>query len=170
MGDGFTSGVAVGPVISASALENVDRLVKDAVKTGATVLTGGKKAAVGGDNAGGYFFEPTVLDGVSGGCAVAREEIFGPLVRSVTWAPLAIAQCESIHNHSNYGCADFQVTSLLQAPLQKFSTEAEVVKAANATNVGLAGYFYTKCVTHAAWPSTDCSRGRRIRHADPPHT
>jgi succinate-semialdehyde dehydrogenase / glutarate-semialdehyde dehydrogenase len=80
VGDGFTPGVAVGPVISAAARDKVEALVQDAVAKGATVLAGGARVAPPGSE-GGFFFAPTVLDNVSGACTVAREEIFGPLVR-----------------------------------------------------------------------------------------
>ena len=82
VGDGFTPGVAVGPVISAAALARVEALVGDAVAQGAVVLTGGRRVAVGGGGEGGFFYAPTVLEGVPPACALAREEIFGPVVSS----------------------------------------------------------------------------------------
>jgi succinyl-CoA reductase len=65
----------VGPVIDRSALERLDRLVDDARGRSAEVLTGGRRRG----EAGGYFFEPTVLDRVTEEAQVAQEEPFGPV-------------------------------------------------------------------------------------------
>jgi succinate-semialdehyde dehydrogenase/glutarate-semialdehyde dehydrogenase len=48
--------------------------VRDAVEKGASVVTGGKRHALGGT-----FYEPTVLTGVTSEMMVAREETFGPV-------------------------------------------------------------------------------------------
>jgi succinate-semialdehyde dehydrogenase/glutarate-semialdehyde dehydrogenase len=52
----------------------VDRLVKDAVAKGATILTGGKKHALGGT-----FYEPTILSNATKQMDLTQEEIFGPV-------------------------------------------------------------------------------------------
>jgi succinate-semialdehyde dehydrogenase/glutarate-semialdehyde dehydrogenase len=48
--------------------------VADAVAKGATLVTGGKRHALGGS-----FFEPTIITGVTQDMLVATEETFGPL-------------------------------------------------------------------------------------------
>ena len=55
VGNGLDEGVVAGPLIDDRALAKVERLLKDALDKGATVLTGGKQPAIGGT-----FFEPTV--------------------------------------------------------------------------------------------------------------
>ncbi|MDE2049327.1 MAG: NAD-dependent succinate-semialdehyde dehydrogenase, partial [Betaproteobacteria bacterium] len=72
VGNGFESGVNQGPLIDEQAIRKVEQHVADAVKKGATVMTGGKKLE-------GQFFEPTVLANVSTDMLVAREETFGPV-------------------------------------------------------------------------------------------
>ncbi|MFG1213481.1 NAD-dependent succinate-semialdehyde dehydrogenase [Xanthobacter flavus] len=104
VGNGVDEGVVAGPLIDARALAKVERLLKDALDKGASILTGGKQPALGGT-----FFEPTVLANATQDMAFARDEIFGPL-----------------------------------APLFKFETEEEAVSYANATEYGLACYFFTK--------------------------
>jgi succinate-semialdehyde dehydrogenase/glutarate-semialdehyde dehydrogenase len=63
-----------GPLIDDKALAKVEEHVADAIGKGATVVTGGRRHALGG-----RFYEPTVLTGVTPSMAVAREETFGPV-------------------------------------------------------------------------------------------
>ncbi|BCG93144.1 NAD-dependent succinate-semialdehyde dehydrogenase [Mesorhizobium sp. 131-2-1] len=74
VGDGFETGVMVGPLIDDKGLAKVESHVEDAVSKGATVLIGGKRI-----EGAGTFFSPTVLTGVTRGMQVAREETFGPV-------------------------------------------------------------------------------------------
>ncbi|MGB7422860.1 MAG: NAD-dependent succinate-semialdehyde dehydrogenase [Comamonas sp.] len=102
VGNGFDDGVSVGPLIEPAALAKVDKHVKDAVKKGGRVLTGGGRLK-------GQFYEPTVIADASSKMLVAREETFGPV-----------------------------------APVFRFKTEQEAIDAANATEYGLASYFYAR--------------------------
>ncbi len=65
----------MGALVSGEHFEKVRGCVDEAVRQGAKVLCGGKKR-----RGAGWFFEPTVLWGVSPGNVAAREEIFGPVV------------------------------------------------------------------------------------------
>ena len=56
----------------------VEEHVSEAVAGGATILTGGRRAAPGG--LAGFFYEPTVLTGVHHGMRIMREETFGPVL------------------------------------------------------------------------------------------
>ena len=80
VGDGRVPGTAVGPLISSAALDRVDQWVADAVDRGARVLTGGSRLPALG---GGFFYAPTVVEAVPEDCALATDEIFGPVVRGV---------------------------------------------------------------------------------------
>lgn len=73
---GYSFGAEMGSLASAGQLESVTAQVDDAVAKGATVLTGGKPRP----DVGPYFYEPTVLSGVSDDMACGRGETFGPLV------------------------------------------------------------------------------------------
>jgi succinate-semialdehyde dehydrogenase/glutarate-semialdehyde dehydrogenase len=75
VGDPKDRGNQVGPLARADLVDDLERQVKESVKKGAKVLTGGKRL---NDN-GGYFFEPTVLAGVKPGMPVFNEETFGPV-------------------------------------------------------------------------------------------
>jgi len=74
VGPGTDAGVTTGPLINKAAVEKVEEHVGDALKHGASVLTGGKRHALGGN-----FFEPTILTNVTAQMMVAREETFGPV-------------------------------------------------------------------------------------------
>jgi succinate-semialdehyde dehydrogenase/glutarate-semialdehyde dehydrogenase len=71
--------VDMGPLISSDQLDTVVAHVDDAVAKGATVLAGGRPRP----DLGPYFYEPTVLAGVTEDMALCRDETFGPVV-SVT--------------------------------------------------------------------------------------
>jgi succinate-semialdehyde dehydrogenase/glutarate-semialdehyde dehydrogenase len=71
VGNGFADGVNQGPLIEPSALDKVERHVKDAVAKGGRVLTGGKRLD-------GQFFEPTVIADATADMVCAKEETFGP--------------------------------------------------------------------------------------------
>ncbi|MGF1432199.1 succinic semialdehyde dehydrogenase [Kitasatospora sp. LaBMicrA B282] len=76
LGSGLAYGADMGSLVSERQLETVTRHVEEAVKAGATVLTGGRARP----DLGPLFFEPTVLDGVTAEMAVCAEETFGPVV------------------------------------------------------------------------------------------
>ena len=66
----------VGPLSNENQLKIVTDHVEDAVKKGATVLTGGSRR----EDLEGYFYEPTVLVGVNNSMKVMNEETFGPVL------------------------------------------------------------------------------------------
>src|SRR5271167_3606637 len=72
--DGFEPGAATGPLIDMKAVEKVEAHIADALKKGAKVGTGGKRAAQGGS-----FFEPTVLTDVTTDMVITKKETFGPV-------------------------------------------------------------------------------------------
>jgi succinate-semialdehyde dehydrogenase/glutarate-semialdehyde dehydrogenase len=74
VGRGTEDDVKVGPLIDADQRGKVAELVQDATSKGAQVLVGGRER-----DGAGYFFEPTVLGGVTGDARLLKEEIFGPV-------------------------------------------------------------------------------------------
>src|SRR3954453_12528101 len=74
VGRGTEEDVKVGPLIDGTQREKVAELVEDATGKGAQVLVGGTKR-----DGSGYFYEPTVLGGVTGEARLLKEEIFGPV-------------------------------------------------------------------------------------------
>lgn len=103
VGPAEEDGVQQGPLINANAVNKVEEHIADAVSKGATILTGGRPHARGGN-----FFEPTVLGDVTPAMMVARDETFGPL------APLFRFETEdeaiAMANDTEFGLASYIYT------------------------------------------------------------
>jgi succinate-semialdehyde dehydrogenase/glutarate-semialdehyde dehydrogenase len=97
LGSDLDYGPDMGSLISAAQLERVQSHVDDAVAKGATVLAGGRARP----DLGPYFYEPTVLTGVTEDMALCRAETFGPVVsvRAVRDEDEAVA----LANDSDFG-------------------------------------------------------------------
>ncbi|KAF2012993.1 aldehyde dehydrogenase [Aaosphaeria arxii CBS 175.79] len=74
MGPGLDTKTTQGPLVNKSAVDKVKEHVADALSKGAKVEFGGSAP----DNSG-FFFEPTVLSGVTADALVSKDETFGPL-------------------------------------------------------------------------------------------
>ncbi len=100
-GNGFESGVNVGPLIDDQAMQKVETHVADAIALGAKLLTGGKRI----ETAGGNFFEPTLLADATPQMLCSREETFGPV------APVFKFQTEEdavrLANSTEFGLASY---------------------------------------------------------------
>ncbi len=83
LGDGLDPSVAMGPLISASRLAEIEAIVADAQRAGAKILAGGNRAAT--FNAG-HFYEPTVLTQVDDAMKVMAQENFGPIAAIASFA------------------------------------------------------------------------------------
>jgi aldehyde dehydrogenase len=81
-GNPLDSETTVGAQASNDQLEKILSYLDIGKQEGAKVLTGGNRAELGGDLAGGYYVQPTVFEGHNG-MRIFQEEIFGPVV-SVT--------------------------------------------------------------------------------------
>lgn len=109
MGPGLDSSTTQAPLVNRAAVKKVREHVDDAVSKGARIEVGGQASRTNG-----FFFDPTVLSGVTTEMIVSREETFGPL-----------------------------------APVFEFETEQEVVRLANDSEFGLAGYFFSQDIGRA---------------------
>ncbi|MCQ9133132.1 succinic semialdehyde dehydrogenase [Streptomyces hilarionis] len=76
LGTALAYGADMGSLVGERQLETVTRHVEEAVAKGATVVAGG----VARPDIGPYFYEPTILDGVTEPMSVCTEETFGPVV------------------------------------------------------------------------------------------
>jgi succinate-semialdehyde dehydrogenase / glutarate-semialdehyde dehydrogenase len=97
LGSSLTFADDMGSLTSAEQLAKVSAHVDDAVSKGAEVLTGGRARP----DLGPYFYEPTLLAGVTEDMEVCRAETFGPVA--------AVYRCSSVDemvaraNDSDYG-------------------------------------------------------------------
>ncbi|KAJ5146824.1 uncharacterized protein N7443_001574 [Penicillium atrosanguineum] len=76
VGHGSDPSTTMGPLTTSRGIEKLERHVEDAVTYGGKVLCGGKKPV----GLKGYFFEPTIISGMTSEMLTTREEIFGPLL------------------------------------------------------------------------------------------
>jgi acyl-CoA reductase-like NAD-dependent aldehyde dehydrogenase len=75
VGDGMAPGTDLGPLQNRAQLDIVRNLLEDAREHGAKVLAGGKVR-----EGQGFFFEPTIVAGVTNGVRLVDEEQFGPVL------------------------------------------------------------------------------------------
>ena len=106
IGRGTEDGVNIGPLINDKAVDKADELVQDAVKRGATLVSGGKR--VEGD---GSFYEPTIVSGVPADSDILSEEIFGPVVSIVEFTDEA--EGVRLANDTEYGLVSYVFTESL---------------------------------------------------------
>ncbi|HXZ61960.1 MAG TPA: aldehyde dehydrogenase family protein [Acidimicrobiales bacterium] len=94
VGEGTEEGVKLGPINNEPQYERVKELVADALDHGAKAVTGGRAI-----DRPGYFFEPTILAGLSDGTRIVDEEQFGPALPVIAYRDLgdAIDRANATH-------------------------------------------------------------------------
>ena len=134
VGPGTQEGVTQGPLIDEAAVAKVERLIADATANGATIVSGGKRHALGGT-----FFEPTLLTGCTTAMEIARAEIFGPV------APIFVFRTDeeaiTLANATPYGLAGYFYSRDI----------ARVWRVAEALECGMVGV-NTGIISNAAAP------------------
>ena len=113
LGNGLEPESNVGPLINARQRDRVEEMVAGARSVGAAVCVGGKRPA---DQPRGYFYEATVMTGVSHETSLFQNEIFGPVmpIASFADADQAIAQA----NSTRYGLAAYVWTNDLRTAMR----------------------------------------------------
>lgn len=101
----------LSPLSSMKAVEAMEALVQDAVEKGATIVAGGKRP-----EQPGYFFEPTVLIGVTKEMRVYKEEIFGPIMPVIEYTD--DDDIKVLANDTEYGLAAYIYTNSLSDALE----------------------------------------------------
>ena len=126
VGDPLADDTDVGPLVNAGGLKKIDSQVKESIKEGAEILTGGKQM----EGRKGYFYRPTVLKNVTPKMHIAQEEVFGPV------APIIVAADEveamKFANDSEYGLgASIWTQDLGKAERLSNSIESGIVSVNN---------------------------------------
>ena len=100
-GDPLDPKTRLGAQVSQTQIDKIGRYVEVGKKEGAKLVLGGEPAKIGDGR--GYFWKPTIFDGVRNSMTIAREEIFGPVLSVIEFDDFdsAIAQA----NDSAYGLA-----------------------------------------------------------------
>lgn len=115
VGDPKEDSTDLGALVSEQHLQKVEAYVKLAQEEGGVILAGGARI-----QKDGFYYPPTVIEGLDENCRTNQEEIFGPVVT-----------------------------------LNKFSTEEEAIRIANATQYGLSCTIWT----------SNLKRAHRVAHA-----
>jgi succinate-semialdehyde dehydrogenase/glutarate-semialdehyde dehydrogenase len=111
IGRGVEEGVEVGPLIDDDQRSKVAELVDDAIEKGAKAVCGGSRLE--GD---GYFYEPTVLSGVSDDARLLKEEIFGPVAPVKTFS--SDEEAVAAANDTEFGLVAYVFTRDLKRALR----------------------------------------------------
>ena len=106
LGNGLEDGVVVGPMFEKKAMDNTLSLIADATGKGAQCLTGGKRSD---KFPKGYFFEPTVLSGLSADAKVLTDEPFAPVMPVLDFSKLEDVIAAA--NNTKYGLAAYVFTN-----------------------------------------------------------
>lgn len=98
-GDPLDPRTQVGAIVTPAHQAKIDGYVQAARAEGATVALGGGALTIPGLK--GEFYQPTIVAGVTPGMAIAREEVFGPVLSVLTFRTLDEAL--ALANDASYG-------------------------------------------------------------------
>jgi aldehyde dehydrogenase (NAD+) len=102
-GDPRADGVDLGPVVSKTQFDKIQRLIEAGIAEGATLVTGGPGRPENLNR--GYYIRPTVFGNVTNDMTIAREEIFGPVLSILSYE--TEEQAIEIANDTPYGLAAY---------------------------------------------------------------
>jgi aldehyde dehydrogenase (NAD+) len=128
-GNPFDPTVTSSPLINARQLDRVLGLIEQGQAEGARLVCGGTRSD--GELAEGNFVTPTVFTDVSNEMAIAREEIFGPVLSVIPFTDED--EAVRVANDTEYGLAATVWTSDLKRAMR-------MTKALRAGTVGINGY------------------------------
>ncbi|HSG47981.1 MAG TPA: aldehyde dehydrogenase family protein, partial [Longimicrobiales bacterium] len=132
LGDGLKADTDVGPLINQAALEKVESYIRVAEQEG-KILCGGARAT-GGDLDRGWFFQPTVVDGVQAGSRMATEEIFGPVLSVMTVNDFD--EAVRVNNEVRYGLSSSVYTNDVRLSFRAFQDLDNGITYVNAPTIG----------------------------------
>lgn len=99
-GDPLSTKTRLGPQVSQAQMDKVLGYIAKGQEEGAKLVFGGGRNA---DAGAGFFVKPTIFDGVTADMAIAREEIFGPVVATLAFD--SVEEAAALGNASDYGLA-----------------------------------------------------------------
>ncbi|WP_369203972.1 NADP-dependent succinic semialdehyde dehydrogenase [Streptomyces sp. PU-14G] len=119
VGDPMESGTDVGPLSSAQGREDLEELVTDALAQGAQALCGGRRPE-GLER--GFYYEPTVLTGITEQMRIHREETFGPV--ATLYRVRDIDEAIEVANDTSFGLSS-NVWTQDEAETERFVRDVE---------------------------------------------
>ena len=99
-GDPLDPATKLGAIVDETQMKRVLGYIDAGRQDGASVYMGGRRVR---EDSGGFFVEPTIFAGVESGMRIAREEIFGPVLATITFK--TIEEAVQIANSVDYGLA-----------------------------------------------------------------
>jgi aldehyde dehydrogenase (NAD+) len=108
VGDGMLESTTMGPLVSKSQFEIVERYVAKGIESGCQLVYGGKALVKQPDHEG-YYYTATLFDRVAPDSVLAKEEIFGPVLPVIRIRD--VEEAISIANDTRYGLAASVFTS-----------------------------------------------------------
>ena len=103
LGDPLDPKTQMGPVVSKAQYDKIQSLIEKGIQEGASLVCGGPGRPAGFNR--GYFIRPTVFADVTSEMAIAREEIFGPVLSMLTYD--TEEEAIEIANNTSYGLAGY---------------------------------------------------------------
>jgi acyl-CoA reductase-like NAD-dependent aldehyde dehydrogenase len=100
-GDPLDPKTRLGAIVSEQQMQTVLGYIESGKKEGAQLVAGGNRVNLDGGK--GFFIEPTVFDAVDNGMKIAQEEIFGPVLATISFDDLD--QVAAMANQNIYGLA-----------------------------------------------------------------
>jgi gamma-glutamyl-gamma-aminobutyraldehyde dehydrogenase len=128
VGDPLSEETRIGALIEEQHLRKVLGYVEAGRREGAALVLGGNQVHA---ETGGWFMEPTIFDGVRNSMTIAREEIFGPVLATITFRDAE--EAVRIANDTRYGLAASLYTDSLD-------TAHKVARAIRAGTVSVNCY------------------------------
>jgi len=128
VGDPLDPATRVGSMIERQHLDKVLGYIETGRGEGARIVLGGSRVL---EESGGYFTEPTIFDDVKNDMKIAREEIFGPVLSTITFD--GEEEGVAIANDTSYGLAASLYTDNVH-------TAHRVARALKAGNVSVNCY------------------------------
>lgn len=100
VGDPLDPATQIGAIVDDVQMKTVLGYIHKGTAEGARIALGGERVRT---ESGGYFVEPTVFSGVTSDMTIAREEIFGPVLSTLTFTD--VEEAIRIANDTIYGLA-----------------------------------------------------------------
>ncbi|OKI71443.1 NADP-dependent succinic semialdehyde dehydrogenase [Streptomyces sp. MJM1172] len=119
VGDPLQESTEVGPLATEQGRADLEELVEDAVRGGASVLCGGRRPP---GRERGWFYEPTVLAGISADMRIDQEETFGPV--ATLYRVASLDEAVERANHTPFGLSS-NVWTRDDAEVERFVRDLE---------------------------------------------
>ncbi len=133
LGDGRREGIDVGPMIHQQAVEKVERYIEIGKAEGAGLVVGGERAS-GSGLEHGYFFSPTIFDGVKPMSRLEQEEIFGPVLSVIRVDDAD--EAFRVNNDVRYGLSSSLYTRDVQLAFRAMNELENGITYVNAPTIG----------------------------------